>query len=99
MYPAPEQDTLLRTDRLRTELAAFLERVGVPVTAQMRHFLDESPALNRSEHGPYQAYYDAALREAVARRDGALIARHGFTFDSDYGNPSAAAGATSSAGG
>lgn len=69
-----------RMEALRTELPALLEAAGEAPGAA---FLDEvrrMPARNVSRHAAYASYYDARLRERVAQRDAALIARHGYHF-------------------
>jgi len=69
-------------ESLRTELPALLEAAGEAPGAA---FLDEvrrMPARNVSRHAAYAGYYDARLRERVAQRDAALIARHGYAFGS-----------------
>ncbi len=69
-----------RMELLRDTLLLTLQSIGMPVTDAMRAFILRAPARNTSEHGPYESYYSAALREHVARRDAELIAGHGYRF-------------------
>lgn len=69
-----------RLEALRAELPAMIEATGEPTGAA---FLDEvrrMPARNVSRHAAYADYFDAPLRDRVARRDAALIARYGYEF-------------------
>ncbi len=83
--PAPDtiepRDPLIgRMETLRPDLLRMLATVGEPVTPAMRAQIEQGAAVNVSQHEPYTTYYDQALRERVAERDAALIARHGYTF-------------------
>jgi hypothetical protein len=67
-------------ERMRVDLLRMLAAVEQPVGAQMRLYILGEPARNISEHAAYAAYYDAPLRELVADKDAALIARYGYAF-------------------
>lgn len=70
-----------RMENLRLELPRLLAEVGQPAGGEMAYFISREPPRNVSEHRPYAEYYGAELRELVAQRDAALIARCGYTFD------------------
>ena len=80
MYDGPGIMHVRRTERLREELIPMLVAVGQPVSAAMRAHVSDAPAHNVSEHTTYVDYYSDALRELVAERDAAIIARHGYQF-------------------
>lgn len=69
-----------RMEHLRNELPQLLEAVGQPVNPGMARFIGQEPKRNTSTHASYVDYYDDALRELVASRDAALIARMGYSF-------------------
>jgi hypothetical protein len=82
-YMYGEQDgklTVERSDHLRAKLLAFLELVGQRVPAAMHDFILDASARNTSTHGPYVDFYSDELRDLVAERDQAIIARHGYRF-------------------
>lgn len=81
LHGAPDPRTHVgRLERLRDDLLDALVRVGQPVSRAMtRHVLDAPPE-NASAHEAYTTYYDTALRDLVAERDGELIARFGYSF-------------------
>jgi hypothetical protein len=75
--------TVERAEDLRVRLLEYLETVGHRVTHAMNDFVMDRAALNTSEHGPYMDYYSQELRDLVAEKDGAIIARHGYQFGAD----------------
>lgn len=80
MYGDRSGITIGRMETLRADLATFLARIGVPLDARRREFLQQHPALNVSAHPPRAALYDAASRDLVAVRDRALIEQFGYRF-------------------
>jgi hypothetical protein len=67
-------------ERLREDLPSMLERVGEPLSAEMRAHIEQAPPLNTSEHGAYAEHYDATLADLVAQRDATVIGRYGYSF-------------------
>jgi hypothetical protein len=81
MYGGNESSLRIgRMASLRQELPHMLESTGQRVSAAMRDFIAEAAPRNAGQHVHYTEMYDDALRELVAERDAALIARHGFRF-------------------
>jgi hypothetical protein len=80
MYDGPGLLHVGRMERLRQDLEPMLVSVGQSVTAAMRAYIAAARPRNASEHGSYVDYYDSALRDLVARRDAAVIARHAYRF-------------------
>jgi hypothetical protein len=82
MYTAPGAEPWIgRCENLRADLFAFFERVGVPVTNELRAFVQSAPPLNASVHGDWRGYYDRELADLVAERDASMIERFGYRFD------------------
>jgi hypothetical protein len=69
-----------RMERLAEDLPAMLDQVGQSVSPAMREHLLTGEPRNVSPHGAYEDYYDDDLRDLVAERDAAVIARHGYRF-------------------
>ena len=46
----------------------------------MRAFIEQAAPRNATFHARYAEYYDDELRERVAERDAAVIARHDYRF-------------------
>jgi len=69
-----------RLECLRDDMERLFAAVGQPVTPQMRAFLQASPALNASAHGPFAGYYSRELGALVAERDAPVLDRHGYGF-------------------
>jgi hypothetical protein len=69
-----------RMESMRQELPRMLERVGQPVGAEMREFIEHAAPRNAGAHAPYTESYDDETRERVRQRDAALIAQYGFRF-------------------
>lgn len=84
--------TVERAEDLRVKLLEYLEMVGHRVTHAMNDFVMDSAALNTSEHGPYMDCYSNELRDLVAEKDAAIIARHGYQFGADLPHRSRRAG-------
>lgn len=78
---AGEPTRVGRMEHLRTDLAAMLAAVGQPLDAAAHQRLQTRPVSNTSQHTAYVGYYDHALRELVAQRDAAVIARHAYRFE------------------
>lgn len=77
----PESSAVIgRMELLRSELSAFLRRVGIELTQPMREYLQCEPPANRSAHRPYPEFYDDETRNLVASRDGRLIEKHRYEF-------------------
>ncbi len=70
-----------RMEELPGQLLELFTAAGQPVSAACRAEILGSPARNTTTHGPYVDYYNQALRDHVAERDAAVIARHGYTFE------------------
>ena len=79
MFGAGDGVTFGRVESLRPDLLAFLERHAT-VTAQMRRWIADAPALNTSAHGDFRTYYDEPLRALIARRDALVIEGFGYSF-------------------
>lgn len=69
-----------RMEYLREELLAAMIAAGVPVDSALASRVRSAPRLNTSRHRDYADYYDAALRDLVARRDRTLIERYAYRF-------------------
>jgi hypothetical protein len=69
-----------RMENLRAELPRMLEGVAQHVGRDMRSFIDKEAPRNTSSHAAYTEYYSPSLRDLVATRDAALIARHDYVF-------------------
>lgn len=80
LYAGADNPTILRAERLREELRAALERFGEFPNACADRFLEESPPLNVSEHGPPADYYDAKLAGLIARHDRTVIDSYSYTL-------------------
>ena len=81
MYTAPGvKITIGRCESLRADLLAFFENVGVPVSHELREFVQAAAPRNTSAHGDWRSYYDNELAELVAERDAEVIERFGYQF-------------------
>jgi hypothetical protein len=69
-------------ESLREELPRMLAAVGEPLSSSFHADVRGMAPLNVSRHEAYADYYDAGLRELVARRDARLIDRYGYRFGS-----------------
>jgi hypothetical protein len=69
-----------RTESLRGDFLAFLERIGTPAAPTLRDFVENEAPRNTSVHGAFQNYYDEATTTLVAQRDRRLIEQFGFAF-------------------
>lgn len=77
----PAKLSVGRTETLRADLLAFLDRIGAVPSRPMLDFIRRGPPLNASGHDAFANYYDRTSREHVRARDGALIEQFGFRFD------------------
>jgi hypothetical protein len=68
-----------RFEELVPFLVGFLGRHGL-LTESIRDAVEQSPAVNATEHGPYHSYYDRDLRELVAHKARWLIERFDYAF-------------------
>ncbi|MEO6367886.1 MAG: hypothetical protein ABIP38_07835 [Steroidobacteraceae bacterium] len=73
--------TVGRMETLRADLLGLLENAGEEPTPQLRSDLLNAPLRNTSQHGAVDGYYDAQLRDRVARRDAALIEQFAYSID------------------
>jgi hypothetical protein len=67
-------------ENLREDLLSMLRVIGQPIDADMDAFLRAERPRNVSRHVEYGKYYGEGLRDLVAERDAAVIARHGYRF-------------------
>lgn len=67
-------------ESLRDELPRMLAAVGEPLSPAFHAEVRGMAPLNVSRHEAYTSYYDAGLRDLVARRDARLIDRYGYRF-------------------
>jgi hypothetical protein len=82
MYTTPGAPPAIgRCENLRADFSAFLERVGAPLDAPLRDFIDSASPRNVSQHGDWRGYYDRALAELVAQRDASVIELFGYRFE------------------
>ncbi|MEZ5564956.1 MAG: hypothetical protein R3F24_05320 [Gammaproteobacteria bacterium] len=68
-------------EQLPGQLLSLFEAAGQPVSATWREEVLQAPARNVSKHGPCSSYYNQALRDMVAKRDAAVIARYRYVFE------------------
>jgi hypothetical protein len=80
MYDAPGILHVRRIERVREELVPVLVAVGQPVSAAMRAYLADAPQGQAAAPKAYAEHYTSALADLVAKRDAAIIARHGYRF-------------------
>lgn len=69
-----------RVESLRSDLMAFLERIGV-ASDVLRSYVLELDKKNISESLHYSTYYTAELAQLVSIRDRQLVERFGFRFE------------------
>jgi hypothetical protein len=82
MYTATGMEPVIgRCETLRADFSGFLERVGVPIGAPLREFIDSASPRNVSQHGDWRGYYDRALADLIAERDANVIERFGYRFE------------------
>jgi len=72
-----------RCENLRPDFLAFLERVGAPVSVELRDFIETAAPRNTSAHGDWREYYDQDLADFVGERDTSVIERFGYRFAKD----------------
>ena len=68
-----------RFEELIPFLVESLDRYGL-LTESLREAVVQSPPTNAAPHGPYREYYDAELRDLVARKARWLTERFGYAF-------------------
>jgi hypothetical protein len=69
-----------RSESLREDFIAFLERHHVPVGGDFVSAVRAAPATNTSRHGDYRSYYDDALRDLVGHKARLIVERYGYEF-------------------
>jgi hypothetical protein len=69
-----------RCENLRGDLMAFFERHAIPVSTQMRAFVQTAAPRNASAHGDWRSYYDRELADLVAERDTSVIEDFEYQF-------------------
>jgi hypothetical protein len=79
MYDSPGILHVRRVEHMRTDLIQMLSAVGQPITSAIRAFAESTDSAEAGEPG-YAALYSNELRDLVAERDGALIAKHNYRF-------------------
>jgi hypothetical protein len=84
MYGDGEGVELLRQERLREGLLAYVAARGVELTPDMEAYVRESSPANTSRHGPVATYYDAELAELVGERDQPLVERFHYSLESRF---------------
>ncbi|WP_443750949.1 hypothetical protein [Asticcacaulis solisilvae] len=80
LYAGAQAPKILQMETLRRDLPANLPGLRGPERMLVRDFLQSVPDLNTSEHRPYRDYYDADLRDLVARMDAPVIDAHGYAY-------------------
>ena len=80
LYAGAENPMILRAEQLREELREALASLGVLPNPCADRFLNESPPLNVSEHGPPASYFDDELAGLIAHRDSSVIDRFGYSL-------------------
>ena len=81
MYTAPGIEPVIgRCESLRPDLLAFFERSGVPVSTELREFVQAAPPRNTSAHGDWRGYYDRELADLIAAHDADVVERFGYRF-------------------
>jgi hypothetical protein len=69
-----------RSESLREDLLAFMEKHGVPIDSEFGAAVRASPRARTSERSTYQKYYDDELRDLVASYC-PLVEKFGYSFD------------------
>jgi hypothetical protein len=69
-----------RCENLRGDLLAFFERHAIPVSAELRAFVQTAAPRNASAHGDWRDYYDRQLADLVAERDASVIEPFEYKF-------------------
>jgi hypothetical protein len=81
MYTTPGVEPVIgRCENLRMDFLAFLERVGAPISAELRAFVLDASPRNTSQHGDWRDYYDRELADLVAERDASIAERFDYCF-------------------
>lgn len=79
MYDGPGVMHVRRVEHLRTDLVQILSVLGQPVTGAMRDWA-QTPDPAETKDSDYTSLYSDSLRDLVAERDAALIAKYAYRF-------------------
>lgn len=79
IYDSPGVVHVRRVEHLRADLLQMLAAVGQPITAAMRDYVDRPDPIPPDSHD-YTRLYSDSLRDLVAERDGAIIAKYNYRF-------------------
>lgn len=71
---------VVKMESMRGDLPRALESTGTALPTSLRDYLGGAAPRNASSHAPEADCYDPSLRDAVARADSGLIARHAYRF-------------------
>jgi len=80
IYAQAVSPKVLKMENLNQDLRSLPLGGTASESVRIRRFLEATPPLNVSDHGPYQAYYSPDLRALVARMDAPVIDTYGYTF-------------------
>jgi hypothetical protein len=80
MYAGEGPLHVVRMEEMCEELPRIIAAVGERISEAGVSYLADAPALNRSAHRPYAAYYDNALQRLIAERDADVIEEHAYCF-------------------
>jgi hypothetical protein len=81
MYgPASPALTIGRVESLRSDLLAFLDRLGIGGDPSLRAYIEEAAPRNASRHASIRDYYSEELAALVAHRERTVIERFGYRF-------------------
>jgi hypothetical protein len=72
-----------RCESLRTDFLGFVERVGAPISVELRDFVLNASPRNASQHGDWRDYYERELADLVSERDASVIEQFGYRFAND----------------
>lgn len=70
-----------RFENLQEDFLAIMGDLGVEETPAMEQEFDTGERKNTSRHSHYSHYYDDELRDLVAKKEGRLIEKYGYTFE------------------
>jgi hypothetical protein len=79
IYDSPGVVHVRRVEHLRADLIQMLTVVGQPITTAMREYVDRPDPIPAQNHD-YARLYSDSLRDLVAERDGAIIAKYSYRF-------------------
>lgn len=69
-------------ENLRHDFLTIMERLAVEETEALKLELDKHERKNASRRSHYSHYYDDELRDLVARKEGLLIEKYDYAFES-----------------